>query len=103
MPHTAAPVLAPIQIPTEGGALVIAGTAAEGSHGSVEASLAEDAEGEEWQTRYPLDPNAVIAAAFKAAGFAVPEIPPTPPGAIPRVAPGPIIAAALKAAGLVRS
>jgi poly(hydroxyalkanoate) depolymerase family esterase len=102
MPHTAAPVLAPIQIPTEGGALVIAGTAAEGSHGSVEASLAEDAEGEEWQTRYPLDPNAVIAAAFKAAGLAVPEIPTTPPGATPRVAPGPIIAAALKAAGLMR-
>src|SRR5215471_8677928 len=50
MPHTAAPVLAPIQIPTEGGVLVIAGTAAESSHGSVEASLAEDAEGEEWQT-----------------------------------------------------
>jgi len=45
----------------------------------------------------------VIAAAFKAAGLAVPEIPPTPPGAIPRVAPGPIIAAALKAAGRVRS
>jgi len=102
MPHTAAPVLAPIQIPTEGGALVIAGTAAEGSHGSVEASLAEDAEGEEWQTRYPLDPNAVIAAAFRAAGLAVPEIPTAPPGATPRVAPGPIIAAALKAAGLMR-
>jgi hypothetical protein len=102
MPHTAAPVLAPIQIPTEGGALVIAGTAAAGPHGSVEASLAEDAEGEEWQTRYPLDPNAVIAAAFRAAGLAVPDIPTTPPGATPRVAPGPIIAAALKAAGLMR-
>jgi feruloyl esterase len=103
MPHNAAQVLAPIQIPTEGRPLVIAGAAAEGSHGSAEGSLAEDAEGEEWQTRYPLDPNTVIAAAFKAAGLAVPEIPTAPPGAIPRVEPGPIIAAALKAAGLVRS
>jgi hypothetical protein len=103
MPHNATPVLAPTQISTEGRPLVIAEAAAEGSHGLAEASLAEDAEGEEWQTQYPLDPNAVIAAAFKAAGLAVPEIPPTPPGAIPRVAPGPIIGAALKAAGLVRS
>jgi hypothetical protein len=103
MPHAAAPVLVPIQIATDDRPLVIAGAAAEGSHGSGEASLAEDAEGEEWQTRYPLDPNVVIAAAFKAAGLAVPEIPTAPPGATPRVAPGPIIAAALRAAGLVRS
>jgi hypothetical protein len=103
MPHNAASGLAPIQIATDGRRLVIAGASAEGSHGSAEASLAEDAEGEEWQARYPLDPNAVIAAAFKAAGLPVPEIPPAPPGATPRVAPGPIIAAALKAAGLVRS
>jgi hypothetical protein len=48
-------------------------------------------------------PNVVIAAAFKAAGLPVPEIPTAPPGATPRVAPGPIIAAALKAAGLVQS
>ena len=52
---------------------------------------------------YPLDPNAVIAWAFKVAGLPVPEFPPAPPGATPRVAPGPIIAAALKAAGLLRS
>jgi hypothetical protein len=45
----------------------------------------------------------VIAAAFKAAGLSVPEIPTAPSGAMPRVAPGPIIAAALKAAGLVQS
>jgi poly(hydroxyalkanoate) depolymerase family esterase len=100
MPHAAAPVLAPIQIPTDSRAFVIAGAAAEGSHSSAEASRAA---GEERQTRYPLDPNAVIAAAFKAAGLAVPEIPTAPPGATPRVAPGPIIAAALKAAGLVQS
>jgi hypothetical protein len=45
----------------------------------------------------------MIAAAFKAAGLPVPEIPTAPPGAAPRVAPGPIISAALKAAGLVQS
>jgi hypothetical protein len=100
MPRAAAPVSVPIQIPTDGRAFVIAGAAAEGSHSSAEALLAE---GEERQTRYPLDPNVVIAAAFKAAGLPVPEIPTAPPGATPRVAPGPIIAAALKAAGLVKS
>jgi hypothetical protein len=100
MPRAAAPVSAPIQIPTGGHAFVIAGAAAEGLHSSGEASLDE---GEERQTRYPLDPNVVIAAAFKAAGLPVPEVPTALPGATPRVAPGPIIAAALKAAGLVRS
>ena len=73
---------------------------AEGSHSSAEASFAK---GEERQPNYPLDPNAVIAWAFKVAGLPVPEFPPAPPGATPRVAPGPIIAAALKAAGLLRS
>src|SRR5262249_55950079 len=100
MPRVAAPVSATIQIPTGGGAFVIAGAAAEGAHSSAEASLAES---EERQTRYPLDPNAVIAAAFKAAGLPVPEVPTAPPGTPPRVAPGPIIVAALKAAGLVHS
>ena len=100
MPRAAAAVSAPIQIPTNGRALVIAGVAGEGSHSSAEALLAQ---GEERQTRYPLDPNAVIAAAFKAAGLPVPEIPTAPPGATTRVAPGSIIAAALKAAGLVQS
>jgi hypothetical protein len=100
MPRAAVPVSAPTQIPTDGRAFVIAGAASEGSRSSVEASLAE---GEERQTRYPLDPNGVIASAFKAAGLPVPEIPTAPSGATPRVAPGPIIAAALKAAGLVQS
>ena len=101
MPRAAAPVSATIQIPAaDGGAFVIAGAAAAGAHASTEAPLAE---GEERQTRYPFDPNAIIAAAFKAAGLPVPEIPAAPPGTPPRVAPGPIIAAALKAAGLVRS
>jgi feruloyl esterase len=96
MPHAAALVSAPIQISTDGSAFVSAGAAAEDSHSSAEASLAEDR-----QTHHALDPNEVIAAAFNAAGLPVPEIPTAPPGATPHVAPGPIIAAALKAAGLV--
>ena len=99
IPRPTAPVPATIQGPTHEGALVIAG-AAEGAHSSAEALFRE---GEERQTRYPLDPNAVIAAAFKAAGLPVPEFPRAPPGTPPRVAPGPIIEAALKAAGLMRS
>ena len=100
MPRAAAPVSAPIQLPSQGRASVFAGAAGEGSHSSAEAWFAE---GEERKTRYPLDPDAVIAAAFKAAGLPFPEIPTAPPGATPRVAPGPIIAAAFKAAGLVQS
>jgi poly(hydroxyalkanoate) depolymerase family esterase len=96
-PRAATPVSTTIQIPTDGGALVVADAAAEGVHSSAEA------EGEKWQTRYPLDPNAMIAAAFKIAGLPVPEFPTAPPGTPPHVAPGPIIAAALKAAGLMRS
>jgi poly(hydroxyalkanoate) depolymerase family esterase len=100
VPRAAAPVSAMIEFPTGGGALVVARAAAEDAHRTAEASFAES---EERQTRYPLDPNVVIAAAFKAAGLPVPEIPTAPPGTPPRVAPGPIILAALKAAGLVRS
>src|SRR6266498_1709985 len=70
MPRAAAPVSVPIQIPTDDRAFVIAGAAAEGSHGSIEAFLPG---GEERKTCYPLDPNVVIAAAFKAAGLPVPE------------------------------
>ena len=47
-----------------------------------------------------LDPNVVIAAAFKAAGLPSPENNIQSLGS--RVAPGPIIEAALKAAGLMR-
>ena len=64
MPRSTAPMSAPTEIPTSGRAFVIAGAAGEGSHGSAEASLAQR---EEWRTYSPLDPNAVIAAAFKAA------------------------------------
>jgi poly(hydroxyalkanoate) depolymerase family esterase len=97
MPRAVAPMSALIQIPTGGRAFVIAGTA-EGSHSPAEAS-----EGEQRQTHYPLDPNVVIGAAFKAAGLPVPENSTALSGATLRVAPGPIIAAALKAAGLVQS
>jgi poly(hydroxyalkanoate) depolymerase family esterase len=50
-----------------------------------------------------LDPNAVIAAAFKAAGLPTSELPNTAAGATREVAPFPIIRAALKAAGLTRN
>ncbi len=55
--------------------------------------------------RPSLDPNAVIASAFKAAGLPVPELPNGSPGTSPpdlsrNVSPGPIIDAALKAAGI---
>jgi len=45
----------------------------------------------------------VIAAAFKAAGLPVPEINALAAQANPLVAPGPIITAAMKAAGLIKS
>jgi len=53
--------------------------------------------------RRSYDPNHVIAAAFKAAGLPVPEIPNRPSGVATHVDPGPIIEAALKAAGLPSS
>ena len=99
MPRAAAPMSVPIQIPTGGHARVIAGAAAELPLSSAQPSFTE----EERQTSDPLDPNAAIAAAFRAAGLPVPEVPPAPLGATPRVTPGPIIAAALKAAGLTQS
>ena len=49
-----------------------------------------------------LDRNAVIAAAFAAAGLPVPAIPEPLPGQAKSVTPGPIIEAALKAAGLLK-
>jgi poly(hydroxyalkanoate) depolymerase family esterase len=98
-PRAAEPMSPPIQVSTDDRAFVIAGAAAEGSHSSAEPLLSE----EELQTNYPLDPNAVIAAAFRAAGLPVPEAPTAPLGVTPHVTPGPIIAAALKAAGLKQS
>jgi poly(hydroxyalkanoate) depolymerase family esterase len=95
-PRVARPMSALIETSTDDHASIIAGAASEGS---AEPPLAEEVR----QTSDPLDPNSVIAAAFKAAGLPVPEVPTAPFGATPRVTPGPIIAAALKAAGLRQS
>jgi feruloyl esterase len=95
----AAPLSAPVDVPMDGRGFVMPGALADISH----SSTASFYESEERQARYPLDPNAVIAAAFKAAGLPVPEIPTALPGTSPRIGPGPIIAAALKAAGLAQS
>jgi feruloyl esterase len=84
---------AAIQIPIDAGGFVLVGAPAAGSQSS-----AEDSQGQNQRSQYTVDPNAVIAAAFRAAGLPVPEIPAAPLGATPRVASGPIIAAALKAA-----
>jgi poly(hydroxyalkanoate) depolymerase family esterase len=105
-PRAVEPVSAHNQVPVDRRAFVTAGTTVEGSRSSPETWLGEsDAlpEGKERQMRYPIDPNATIAAAFKAARLPVPEIPAAQPGATPHVLPDPIIVAALKAAGLVRS
>jgi pimeloyl-ACP methyl ester carboxylesterase len=91
MPRAASPRSAAIQIPTDGRGFVLVGAPA-GSQ------FAEGSQDQERQTQYPLDPNTVIAAAFRAAGLPVPEIPTAPPSAKRHVASGPIIAAALKAA-----
>jgi poly(hydroxyalkanoate) depolymerase family esterase len=96
-PRTAPTISTSIQVSTDDRASIIAGAAAEGSHSSAEPPLAEE------ELHAPLDPNAVIAAAFRAAGLPVPEVPAAPRGAMPSVTPGPIIAAVLKAAGLRRS
>jgi hypothetical protein len=93
MPRAASPPSVPIEITTDDRDLMIAGAPPAGFDGATETSRDS-----ERQTHYRLDPNAVIAAAFRAAGLPAPEIPKTPPGVMPRVAPGPIIAAALKAA-----
>ncbi len=85
-PRVAAFVPAPSAIPTHEGAP---------PHVS-----AED-DGREQQTHDALNPNDVIAAAFKAAGLPVP--PKQPRGGSARFEPGAIIAAALKAAGLAKN
>ncbi len=100
IPRADAPVLTSLQIPTAGRDLAAAGAAAEGSTSSAEASFADNSPGGEWHTRYPLDPKAVIAAAFKAAGLEVSEFPTTQAGTAGSGGPGPIIEAAFKIAGL---
>jgi poly(hydroxyalkanoate) depolymerase family esterase len=93
MPHAASERLVAIQIPADGRSFVLVGAPAVGPQSSAEGS-----QHQEPQTPYALDPNAVIAAAFRAAGLPVPKIPTAQPGTRPGVASGPIIAAALKAA-----
>jgi hypothetical protein len=68
---------------------------------SIETAQPQLGSKEIYDAHRPLDPNLVIAAAFAAGGLPVPEIPSRPPGATPHVIPGPIIEAALKAAGLI--
>ena len=97
-PRVAALVSAPSAMPNDEGACVMLGARPESSHVSTEDTVAAR---DERQTQYALNPNDVIAAAFKAAGLPVP--PKTSPGEAPRVEPGPIIAAALKAAGLAQN
>jgi len=96
--RVAALVSAPSAMPNDEGACVMLGARPESSHVSTEDTVAER---DERQTQHALNPNDIIAAAFKAAGLPVP--PKTSPGETPRVEPGPIIAAALKAAGLAQN
>src|SRR5262245_17907469 len=65
---------------------------------ALDPAVAHVESNETYGGRRPLDANAVIAAAFKAAGLCPPENANEDPGS---VSPGPIIAAALKAAGLL--
>ncbi len=88
MPRAAAPEPA---VNRTDGRFVLVGAPAASEHSSAEAS-----QDQKRQRQYQLDPNGVIAAAFKAAGLPDPEL---PTGATPRVLSGAIIAAALKAAG----
>ena len=99
LPREIATVTVPRAIQTDGRAVVKAGETAGSWSKPDEASLGRDGER---HARTPLDPNLAIAAAFRAAGLPVPEAASSPAGATLRVAPGPIIEAALKAAGLMQ-
>jgi poly(hydroxyalkanoate) depolymerase family esterase len=99
-PHAAETASEPQQTRIDGRALVAATEAGSNwddkEDGSFDPSAKQDA-------RRTHDPGVVIASAFRAAGLPVPELPSGPLGASPGVAPGPIIEAALKAAGLRRT
>jgi feruloyl esterase len=99
LPRQIATAPAPRAISTDGRAVMKAGETAGRWSKPDEASLGRDGER---HARTPLDPNLAIAAAFRAAALPVPEVPAPPAGTTPRVAPGPIIEAALKAAGLTQ-
>jgi poly(hydroxyalkanoate) depolymerase family esterase len=94
----AAIVSEPNQIRTEGPALVAGGEAAGALSDLDEGSFGVS---EEQDAGRSFDPNFVIAAAFKAAGLPLTELSVRSPRPMPLVAPGPIIEAALKAAGLM--
>lgn len=99
MPSAPAMVSELYKIPSDSRSVVVAGEAAGGWSGADEPSFDPNVEPEAGRL---LDPNLVIAAAFRAAGLPIPEIPDASPGAMPYVSPGPIIEAAFKAAGLMR-
>jgi poly(hydroxyalkanoate) depolymerase family esterase len=99
MPRTTAVVLAaPAPIWSNASTDVAAGAALFGASDSDAPSFATDVD-----TTRRLDPNHVIAKAFRAAGLSVPELADMPPGTASHVDPAAIIKAALKAAGLRRS
>ena len=77
-------------------------TAAKSGDGYSQAAKTPFAAGTMLPACAPLDPSRVIAEAFKAAGLPIPMLPTPAPGTSPRIDPGPIIEAALKAAGLRR-
>lgn len=98
--RAAAMVPEPYQIRTEGCAVVVNGEATGGWSDLDEASIGANAEPDAGGS---FDPNLVIAAAFRAAGLPLPALPVASADVTPHVAPGPIIEAALKAAGLMRT
>jgi poly(hydroxyalkanoate) depolymerase family esterase len=98
MPRAAAAVAAPAPVWSDARAVVAAGGALLSASDSEAPSFAADAD-----TARRLDPNHVIAKAFRAAGLPVPELANMPPGTASHADPGAIIKAALKAAGFRRS
>jgi poly(hydroxyalkanoate) depolymerase family esterase len=96
-PRAAAAVAAPAPIWSDA-PTVAAGVALLSASDSETSSFAADAD-----TTRQLDPNHVIAKAFRAAGLPVPEFANMPPGSASPVDTGAIIKAALKAAGFRRS
>ncbi len=95
--RAAAMVSEPYQIRMEGRAVVVGGEAADGCRDLDEASFGVNAE----PASPSFDANPVLAKVFS--GLPRPELPVASARATPHVAPGPIIEAALKAAGLMRS
>lgn len=100
MPRAAAVAAEQRQIPAGSGSLVLAG-ATSGGVDDVQGIPSDASAAPSAASLF--GPSAAIAAAFKAAGLAPPEFPSERPGIPPQVAPGPIIATALKAAGLTRT